>query len=129
MHAGLLLLGYPGWFLYSLACLAPGIVLVKRFSVSPLWVLPLTAVLSSILIGAVAHWPPTRWSTVVAIFGAVPASAGSVFSIPIESWHGYFYSLWPGAFEALIAALALLIARRLYHGDSGHGGSRSGEIT
>ena len=129
MHAGLLLLGYPGWFLYSLACLAPGIVLVKRFSVSPLWVLPLTAVLSSLLIGAVAHWPPTRWSTVVAIFGAVPISAGSVFSIPIESWDGYFYSLWPGAFEALIAALVLLIARRLFHGDSDHRSSRSGEIT
>jgi hypothetical protein len=129
MHAGLLLLGYPGWFLYSLACLAPGIVLVKRFSLSPVWVLPLTAVLSSLLIGAVAHWPPTRWSTVVAIFGAVPPSAGSVFSIPIESWDGYFYSLWPGAFEALIAALVLLVARRLLHGDRGHGSSRSGEIT
>lgn len=113
MHAGLLLLGYPVWFLYSLACLAPGIVLVKGYGLRPLWVLPLTGVLSSLLLGAVTHWPPTRWTSVVAIFGAVPDSAGSVFSIPVDSWHGYFYSLWPGAFEALVAAVSLLIARRL----------------
>ena len=128
-HAGLLLLSYPGWFLYSLACLAPGMALVSRFGISPLWVFPLTAVLSSVVIGAVAHWPPTRWSTVVAIFGAAPVSAGSVFSIPIESWNGYFYSLWPGAFEALIAALAFLVARRLFHFDRGRANNRSGEIT
>jgi len=87
---------------------------VKRFSANPYWALPSTAVMASLLLGAVAHWPPTRWTTVVAIFGAIPISAGSTFSIPVESWNGYFYSLWPGAFEALVAALSLLVVLHLF---------------
>jgi hypothetical protein len=109
-HASLLLLGYPVWFLFSCVSLAPGIVLVKRFELNPWWVLPFTAVLFQLLIGAVAHWPPTRWWP-LGVVGQTPVPSAYVFSIPIEAWYGYVYSLWPAAFTALIAALSLLTAR------------------
>jgi hypothetical protein len=33
---------------------------------------------------------------------------------PIDHWYFYFYSLWPGAFTALISALVLLAARHFF---------------
>jgi hypothetical protein len=103
-HAGMLLLAYPYWFLFSLVCLVPGIVLVRRFALNGWWALPCTAVLIEIAIGAVRHWPPTSWGPAeISFIGPTPA--------PINYWYFYLYSLWPDAFMALVSALMLLFAR------------------
>jgi hypothetical protein len=63
--AQLLTFGYPAWFLLSLIWLLPGIALSRRFALSPLWVVPTTAVIIQITVEAISHWPPTRWPLVV----------------------------------------------------------------
>jgi hypothetical protein len=112
-HAGLLLLAYPSWLLFSLVSLAPGIVLAKQFELDPQWVVPLAAVLTQVLIGGVTHWPPTQWWPTI-IVGQLPVPSGYVLGVPVEAWHNYFYSLWPDAFMALVAATVLLVIRRLF---------------
>jgi hypothetical protein len=112
-HAALLLLAYPGWLLFSLVSLAPGIALAKQFKLDPQWLVPLAAVLTQVLIGGVTHWPPTRWWPTI-IAGQLPVPTGYVLGIAVEAWHNYFYSLWPDAFMALIASLVLLVIRRLF---------------
>jgi hypothetical protein len=107
-----LVFGYPAWFLLSLVWLVPGIVLVGRIKLNSWWILPGTATLIQLLIGAAERWPPTRWWP-VAIVGQIPAPSAYVFSIPVEAWHNYFYSLWPKIFNALIAALSLLVVQRV----------------
>jgi hypothetical protein len=126
-HAALLLLAYPGWLLFSLVSLAPGVVLVKRLQLNPWWVIPFTGVLIQVLIGAVTHWPPTQWWP-VAIRGQMPVPSAYLLGIPVEAWHGYLYSLWPNAFIALVAAVSLLIARHLFRsGTNGRDGG--GQVT
>src|SRR5262249_6568836 len=107
---------YPSWLLFSLMSLAPGIVLVKRFALNPWWVLPWTAVLVQLLLRAVTHWPPTRWWPMI-ITGGPPTPSAYVLGIPIEAWRGYFYSLWPSSFIALVAALSLLVAQHFVRND------------
>jgi hypothetical protein len=102
-HAALLLLAYPYWFLFSLVCLVPGVTLVRRLGLNEWWVLP-CAVLTEITIGAVRHWPPTSWGpAVIEFIGPIPP--------PVNHWYFYLYSLWPGAFMALVSAVILLLAR------------------
>lgn len=106
-HAAMLLLAYPYWFLFSLVCLVPGVTLVRRFALSDLWVLPCTAVLVEITIGAVRHWPPTSWGPAeIEFIGPTPP--------PINHWYFYLYSLWPDAFMALVSALTPLLARHFF---------------
>ena len=106
-HAGLLILAYPAWFLLSLVWLVPGIALVRRFGLAEWWVLPSTAVLIETSVSAVRHWPPTKWgAAVIEFIGPTPPR--------IDHWYFYFYSLWPGAFEALVSALVLLAARNFF---------------
>ena len=106
-HAGLLLLAYPAWFLWSIVWLVPGIVLVGRFAVGEWWVFPSAAVVVDVSISAVRHWPPTNWGPAAVIFISPTPP-------PINHWHFYLYSLWPGAFYALTSALALLAAHRIF---------------
>jgi hypothetical protein len=106
-HAALLLLAYPYWFLFSLVCLVPGVSLIRRFALNGWWVLPCTAVLIEIAIGAVRHWPPTSWGPAEIIFlGPTPP--------PFNYWYFYLYSLWPDAFMGLVSALMLLPARHFF---------------
>jgi hypothetical protein len=115
----LLVFGYPAWFVFSIISLVPGIALVNRFALRPWWALPWSAVLVQLLLGAITHWPPSRWWPMV-IIGGLPVPSGYVFGIALEAWHGYFYSLWPHAFIALIAALSLLVVQHFlppqFHG-------------
>jgi hypothetical protein len=93
--------------LFSLVCLVPGVTLVRRFALNGLWVLPCTAVLIEITIGAVRHWPPTSWGPAeIEFIGPTPP--------PINHWYFYLYSLWPDAFMALVSALILLLARHFF---------------
>jgi len=104
-----LVYGYPAWFLLSVIWLLPGIALSKRFALKPLWVLPLTAVLVQLVIGGVAHWPPTRWWPLF-IAGQMPVPSAYVLRVPVEAWYGYLFSLWPKTFMALATAVSFLIA-------------------
>jgi hypothetical protein len=106
----LLFLGYPAWVVFSIISLVPGLLFIRCFALRPWWALPCVAVLVQFLLGAITQWPPTRWWPLF-IIGGQPVPSGHVFGIPIEAWHGYFYSLWPHTFMALVAALSLLVVR------------------
>jgi|SRR5450432_549708 len=105
------LAGYPLWLIASTVWLAPGIVLGKRFGLTPVWLLPCSAGLIEALISGISHWPPTRWWPVI-LTGGIPKPSGFVFGIPIEAWYGYVYSLWSITFTAMVAGLSFLVAVR-----------------
>jgi hypothetical protein len=108
----LLLLGYPSWVLFSMISLVPALLLVRWLSLNPWWAMPVLAVLTQLLLGAITHWPPTNWWP-THIVGGLPVPSGYLLGIPLEAWHAYLYSLWPNAFDALVAALSLLLAKQL----------------
>lgn len=104
--------GYPAWLLLSSIWLLPGVAASKRFLLNPLLVVPSLALAIDLAVESFTHWPPAQWSSAV-IVGQMPAPSRYILGVPIESWYGYLYSLWPNAFMALVAAVSFLLARRL----------------
>src|SRR5882724_6731362 len=103
----LLIYGYPAWLLFAFISLAPGIFLAKRLRLNPWLVLPSVAALVQLIIGAIAHWPPTQWWP-IHVAGQMPVPSAYFLAIPVAAWRGYFYSLWPKIFMAIVAAMSLL---------------------
>jgi hypothetical protein len=123
----LLIYSYPAWLFFTFISLAPGIYLTKRFRANPWLVIPFVAALVQVIIDAIAHWPPTRWWP-VHVAGQMPVPSAYFWAIPVEAWSGYFYSLWPNAFMAIVAAtslLGVLLVLRLTIGWSDRGATSS----
>ena len=123
----LLIYGYPGWLLFTFISLVPGIFLAKRFRLNPWLVVPPVAALVQLIIGAIAHWPPTRWWP-IHVVGQMPVPSAYLWAIPVEAWSGYFYNLWPKTFMAIVAAMSLLgvlFLLRLTNGSSDRGAASS----
>lgn len=101
-------LSYPVFFIILCMSIMPGVYLVKRFKLNAWWVLPSTAILIHLLIGAAKSWPPGP----PAIFGAMPVSAGYIFGFPIGWWKAYLFNLWPYVLFSSIGAFLFLIVHR-----------------
>ena len=108
----LFLVTLPGSLILVVVLVGPGIYLASRFRRDPWWVLPWTAIGLSLLVGAVSHWPPSRWWPLI-FTGGIPTPTGYLLSYPLEAWHGYLYSLHPTVVRAFAAALSFLLAQSL----------------
>lgn len=108
----LFFLGYPAWLVFTAFYLSPGIFLAKRFGLNAWWIVPWAAILLRLIVSGVTHWPPSSWWPSI-VAGQMPIPSAYFLSFPVEAWHSYLYSLWPGAFIAFIAALSFLLTWQL----------------